>query len=95
MGSCGANRMEFEDQSAIKGKFEQIGIRPIRVSYFGHFFLKSKNIERGRRRRRRRKRRRRRRRKVWNLYGNYLSMELLYGWLCFCMEFEWKCLYGY
>ena len=21
------------------------------------------------------------------LYGNYLSMELLYGWLCFCMEF--------
>ena len=28
-------------------------------------------------------------------YGNYLSMELLYGWLCFCMELVWKCLYGY
>ena len=28
-------------------------------------------------------------------YGNYLCMELLYGWLCFCMELVWKCLYGY
>ena len=28
MGSCGANRRELEDQSAIKGKFEQNGIRP-------------------------------------------------------------------
>ena len=47
MGSCGANGMEFEDQSAIKGKFKQIG-RPTRVSYFGHF-LESKKLERGRR----------------------------------------------
>ena len=28
MGSCSANRKEFQDQSAIKGKCEQIGIRP-------------------------------------------------------------------
>ena len=25
--SCGANRKKFEDQSVIKGKFDQIGIR--------------------------------------------------------------------
>ena len=31
--SCGANRREFEDQSVIKGKSYQIGIRPIRVSH--------------------------------------------------------------
>ena len=29
MGSCGANRREFKDQSAIKGKIKsQKGIRP-------------------------------------------------------------------
>ena len=36
--SCGANRREFEDQSVIKGKLDQIGIRPIRVSHFGNFW---------------------------------------------------------
>ena len=36
--SCGANRREFEDQSVIKGKLNQIGIRPIRVSHFGDFW---------------------------------------------------------
>ena len=36
--SCGANRREFEDQSVIKGKLDQIGIRPIRVSHFGDFW---------------------------------------------------------
>ena len=35
MGSCGANRKELEDQSAIQAKLDQIGIRPIRVSHFG------------------------------------------------------------
>ena len=28
MGSCGANRGEMEDQSVIKGKFDQNEIRP-------------------------------------------------------------------
>ena len=36
--SCGANRREFEDQSVIKGKLDQIGIKPIRVSHFGDFW---------------------------------------------------------
>ena len=36
--SCGANRRELEDQSIIKGKLYQIGIRPIRVSHFGDFW---------------------------------------------------------
>ena len=40
--SCGANIREFEDQSVINGKIDQIGIRPIRVSHFGDFILKSK-----------------------------------------------------
>ena len=38
MGNCGANRKELEDQSAIKGKLDQI--KPIRVSHLG--ILKSK-----------------------------------------------------
>ena len=33
--SCGTNRRDFEDQSVIKGKLDQIGIRPIRVTHFG------------------------------------------------------------
>ena len=33
MENCGANRRELEDQSAIKGKLDQI--RPIRVSHLG------------------------------------------------------------
>ena len=36
--SCGANIREFEDQSVIKGKLDQIGIRPIRVSHFEDFW---------------------------------------------------------
>ena len=36
--SCGANRREIEDQSVIKEKLNQIGIRPIRVSHFGDFW---------------------------------------------------------
>ena len=38
--SCCANRKEFEDQSVKKGKLDQIGIRPIRVSHFGGFFFR-------------------------------------------------------
>ena len=51
MGSCGANRREFEDQSAIKGNLSQknaflvakeglMGIRPNKTNFdlsFGHF----------------------------------------------------------
>ena len=36
--SCGANRREIEDQSGIKGKLDQIGIKPIKVSHFGDFW---------------------------------------------------------
>ena len=36
--SCAANRKEFEDQSVIKGKLDQIGITPIRVSHFRDFW---------------------------------------------------------
>ena len=58
------NRREFEDQSVIKEKLDQIGIRPIRVSHFGDFFGGHfvKRERKGERKRRRRKRRRRRRR---------------------------------
>ena len=53
--SCGANRREFEDQSVIKGKLDQIGISPIRVSHFkdffgGHFVKRERKRERRRRR---------------------------------------------
>ena len=37
--NCGANRREFEDQIVIKGKLDQTGIRPIRVSHFGDFWM--------------------------------------------------------
>ena len=72
----------MEDQNAIKGEFDQIGIRPIRVSHLG-ILEESKNVkEKGREER-------------YGfmtlsmdammiLYGNYLSMELI-----------WKCMYGY
>ena len=62
--SCGANRREFEDQSVIKDKLDQIGIRPIRVSHFGDFF-RVHFVKRERKRRRRR--RERKPRKVWIL----------------------------
>ena len=45
MGSCGANRGEFVDQSAIKAELDQIWIRPIRVSRFGHFWRRAKRRE--------------------------------------------------
>ena len=32
---CGANRREFEDQSVIKGKFDQIRIRPLGLMILG------------------------------------------------------------
>ena len=46
--SYSANRKEFEDQSVIKLKFDQIEIRPIRVSHFGDILESQKRRERGR-----------------------------------------------
>ena len=60
---CGANRREFEDQSVIKEKLDQIGIRPIRVSRFGDFFG-GHFVKRERKRERKRRRRERKPRKV-------------------------------
>ena len=50
--SCGANRREFEDQSVIKGKIDQIGIRPIRVSHFKGFLEGISLRKKGREKRR-------------------------------------------
>ena len=71
MGSCGANRGEFENQSAIKEKLEQIGIRPIRVSHFGHFWRRAKRREKERRRRRRRGGEEEKKER----YGDYFCMD--------------------
>ena len=86
--SCVANRREFEDQSEIKGKLDQIGIRPIRVSHFGDFFggnfvKRERKRERKRETKRARKRRRRIRegktRKVW------ISMDFwTFVWILVC-----------
>ena len=87
--SYGANRMESEDQIVIRGKLDQIRIRPIKVSHFrdfwrGHFVKRERKREMKRRRRRRRRRRisERKPRKVW------ISMDCmdLYGLLWFCMD---------
>ena len=52
--SCGANRREFEDQSVIKGKLYQIGIRLIRVSHF-RGFLKGFYVKGGEEKKKRKK----------------------------------------
>ena len=73
MGSCGANRREFEDQNAIKGNFEQNGIRPSWSLILGE----PKREEEERRREEVEEEEERKPRKVWKLfmYGNYLSMD--------------------
>ena len=75
--SCGANRREFEDQSVIKGKLDQIGIRPIRVSHFGDFW---RAFREERKEEKKRRRRRRRGFQVW------IAM-VLYGLLWISMDF--------
>ena len=57
MGSCGANRREFEDQSAIKGKFEIKWDKTKLVSHLGRVL--GHYVKRGERKRRRGK--------VWKL----------------------------
>ena len=56
---CGANRREFEDQSVIKGKLDQIGIRPVRVSHFGGF-LEGFYVKRGEEKKKRKKKKEKR-----------------------------------
>ena len=61
--SCGANRREFEDQSVIKGKLDQIGIRLIRVSHFGDFwraFLEERKEERKEEKKKKKKKKKKR-----------------------------------
>ena len=77
--SCSANRVEFKDQSEIKENFDQIGIRPIRLSNFGHSFWRAKRREREKKRRSRGKRRKRRG-KVWK--------QFVYGYMD-CYGFVW------
>ena len=72
--TCGANRGEFEDQRAIKGNLNQIGIKPIQVSHLG-IFLGEQNVERGRRRDEKRRRR-----------GRREESQERYGFLYTCME---------
>ena len=36
--SCGANKRKFEDQSVLKGKFDQKGDKTKLVSHFGEGF---------------------------------------------------------
>ena len=88
MGSHGANRREFEDQSAIKGNLSQknaflvvkqgfMGIRPNKTN-FGHLFGDFGEQNMKRRREEEEKKKRKKRRKVWKP--------------CFCMET--RILYG-
>ena len=83
--SCGANRMEFEDQSVIKGKLDQIGIRLIRVSHFGDFwraFHEERKEE---------KKKKKKRISGMDYYGFVWFM--MYGLLWVCMVYDvWICM---
>ena len=70
--------MEFEDQSVIKGKFDQIGIRPIRVSYLGDGESK-KCRERKKKKKKKKKKKRKKAKKGMDKYG------LL--WVCMDISF--------
>ena len=78
--SYGANRREFEDQSAIKGKCEQIGIRPS-----WSLIWESKKKKR-REREKMKKKKKRKRRKKTKKGMETLSMDL-YGLLWVYMDF--------
>ena len=78
--SYGANRREFEDQSVIKGKFDQIGIRPIRVSHFGE-------LERAfREERKEEKKKKRKGKDCYGLYGLlWISIDFwTFVWILVC-----------
>ena len=72
--SCGANRREFEDQSAIKGNLDSNEIGPSWSHILG-IFGKGKNVEK-KKKKKKKKRRRRRRKKAKK--GMDISMDL-YG----------------
>ena len=92
MGSCGANRREFKDQSVIKGNLGQkniflvvkqglMGIRPNKTNFglsFGHFGRAKREVEKGRKEEEEEDDER---------YGNHVFV-----WkLGFCMEvFVWR-----
>ena len=57
MGSCGANRREFEDQSAIKGKLEIKWDKTKLVSHLGRVL--GHYVKRGERKRKKKKRKKR------------------------------------
>ena len=75
--SCVANRREFEDQSEIKGKLYQIGIKAIRVSHFGDFFWRAFREER--------KKESKEENKKKNIRKAKKGMDE-YGFLDFCMD---------
>ena len=80
--SCGANRREFEDQSVIKGKLDQIGIRPIRASHFGNFggaFREERKEER-KKEKKKRKKKKEKRISGMDYYGLVWIFRLLYGY---------------
>ena len=77
--SCGANRREFEDQSVIKGKLYQIGLKPIRVSHFGDFW----RIFREERKEEKKKRKKKKERRISGMdcYGFVWICEHLNGFV--------------
>ena len=92
--SCGANRMEFKDQIVIRGKLDQIGVRPIRVSHFGDFWRalreeeeeKRRRIEEEKKKRKKKKKKKKKKRKGTDCYGFVWITMGLYGFVDFCMD---------
>ena len=81
--SCGANRREFEDQSIIKGKLDQNGIRPIRVSHFGDFLRAFREERKEERKEEKKKKQQKKKKRISGMdyYGFVWIYELLYGFL--------------
>ena len=88
--SCGANIMEFKDQIVIKGKLDQIGIRPIKVSHFGDFrriFREKRKEERKEEKKEKKKKKKRKKaKKGKDLYGLLWFCMDYYGFLDFCRD---------
>ena len=89
MGSCGANRREFKDQSAIKGNLGQknvilvakqglMGIRPNKTNFglsFGHF--KEQNMKE---RKEEKKKKKKKRKGMETMFC--METRILYGSVC-------------
>ena len=78
MGSCGANRREFEDQSAIKGKFE---IKWDKTKLVSHFFREG---ARALHEERRKEEKKKKKRKGMCGYHGFLGPDSLLNWLGAC-----------